>query len=154
MEPEKLYVEKIKNGTVIDHIRSGYALKVLEILNLDGKDGRLITMAMNVKSSSSENGKKDIIKVSDTLLDEEQINQIACISDCKVSFIENFNIKEKFIVQVPEKLSKIINDRCVTNKEREPISSLFTVISKEPIFTISCDYCGRILKREEILENL
>ncbi len=33
----ELYVKKIKNGTVIDHISTGYALDVLKILNITGK---------------------------------------------------------------------------------------------------------------------
>ena len=152
---KKLYVDLIKKGTVIDHIKSGYALSVLKILRLDGKDDRLITVAMNVKSKSSDTGKKDIVKVANTYLDETQINQIALISpNCSVSLIEDYEVKEKFVVEVPETIHGIIpcpNEKCVTNKKREPISTEFDVITQYPL-KISCIYCDRILKRPDVLK--
>ncbi len=156
VEPKnkRLFVEKIKKGTVIDHIKAGYALSVLKILGLEGKDGRLITVGINVKSHSSSTGKKDIVKVANTYLDEKQINQIALISpDCKVSLIEDYNVKEKFVVKVPETIYGIIkcpNNKCITNKEREPIVTEFDVISPDPL-KISCVYCERILQRDDVL---
>ncbi len=153
----KLYVEIIENGTVIDHIKAGFAVSVLKILSLEGKDGKLITVGINVKSNSSPTGKKDIVKVENTYLDEKQINQIALISpDCKVSLIENYKVKEKFIVKLPGNFKGIFNcpnERCVSNKEREPVLPEFNLISEDPL-KISCAYCDRILKREEILRIL
>src|SRR6056297_2983616 len=152
---KKLYVDLIEKGTVIDHIKAGYALSVLKILRLDGKDNRLITVAINVKSESSDTGKKDIVKVANTYLDETQINQIALISpDCSVSLIEDYKVKEKFIVKVPDTIYGIIpcpNEKCITNKEREPISPEFDVITQYPL-KISCVYCDRILKRPDVIQ--
>ena len=37
MEEVTLRVSKIRNGTVIDHITSGYALDVVKILGITGK---------------------------------------------------------------------------------------------------------------------
>lgn len=154
-QSKKLYVEKIRKGTVIDHIKSGFGIYVLKILGLDGKDGSLITMGINVKSNSSITGKKDIVKVENIYLDEKQINQIALISpDCKVSFINEYTVKEKFIVKVPQMIKGIIkcpNDRCITNVDREPVISEFSVISEDPL-KISCVFCERVLLRPEILE--
>lgn len=153
-ESKFLYVEKIRNGTVIDHIKSGYAYSVLNILGLDGKDGKLITAGFNVKSNSSANGKKDIVKVENTYLDQKQINQIALISpDCKVSFIEEYEVKKKFVVEVPPIIHGIVNcpnEQCITRQDREPVLSEFHVISKDPL-RISCAYCERILEQEEIM---
>jgi aspartate carbamoyltransferase regulatory subunit len=152
---KKLYVEKIQNGTVIDHIKSGFAIHVVKILKLEGKDGSLVTIGINVKSNSAKSKKKDIVKVANIYLDQKQINQIALISpECKVSFIKDYDVSEKFIVKVPNVIEGIIkcpNERCITNVEREPIKSEFNILTEKPL-KISCIYCERILLRPEILD--
>ncbi len=50
MEQSDLMVRRIKEGTVIDHIDEGKGLQVLNALRIDGKDGSLITIALNVPS--------------------------------------------------------------------------------------------------------
>ena len=57
-DPEQR-VQKIEDGTVIDHIRAGYALAVLRILGVTKDSDKIVTMAMNVPSSRT--GKKDIV---------------------------------------------------------------------------------------------
>ena len=61
MEQSDLMVRRIKEGTVIDHIDEGKGLQVITALRLDGKDGSLITISLNVPSGKFK--KKDIIKV-------------------------------------------------------------------------------------------
>ena len=39
MQESDLLVRRIKDGTVIDHIDQGKGLKVLEALEIDGKEG-------------------------------------------------------------------------------------------------------------------
>lgn len=152
---KKLYVEKIRNGTVIDHIKAGYATVVMKILGLDGRDGSLVTVGINVNSKSSPTGKKDIVKVENIYLDEKQINQVALISpDSKVSFIKEYEVAEKFVVKIPEIIKGIVkcpNDRCISNANREPVLPEFTVISMDPV-KLGCIFCERILTREEILQ--
>jgi len=50
MEQSDLTVRRIKDGTVIDHIDVGNGLKVLKALQIDGSDGNVITIALNVPS--------------------------------------------------------------------------------------------------------
>ncbi len=50
MEQSDLLVRRIKEGTVIDHIDEGKGLQVLNALRIDGGDGSLITIALNVPS--------------------------------------------------------------------------------------------------------
>ena len=50
MQESELIVRRIKEGTVIDHIDEGKGLLVLNALDIDGKDGSLITIALNVPS--------------------------------------------------------------------------------------------------------
>ena len=153
-DSKRLYVEKIKKGTVIDHIKEGFAISVLKILGLEGRNGTLITLGINVKSNVSSSGHKDILKVENIYLDEKQIHQIALISPgSKVSFIEDFKIKEKFVVKIPSSINGIIdcpNEKCITNVEREPVLTEFKVLSEKPL-KIACNYCERILYKEEIL---
>jgi aspartate carbamoyltransferase regulatory subunit len=46
MSERELRVSKIKDGTVIDHIRGGYALDVVNILGITGKEKRVMTIAV------------------------------------------------------------------------------------------------------------
>ena len=63
MEQSDLIVRRIKDGTVIDHINEGKGLKVLEALDIDGRRGNVITIALNMPSGKLK--KKDMIKVED-----------------------------------------------------------------------------------------
>jgi aspartate carbamoyltransferase regulatory subunit len=152
MSEMTLRIEKIKSGTVIDHIEAGKALIVLNILGLDGKDGRLITVGINVASNKLD-GKKDIVKVEKVFLDNEQLNQLSLISPkCSIAYIENFKVKEKFILQLPKKFIGIFpcpNENCISNVEREPIQSEFQVETETPI-KLRCIYCDRLLHFPEI----
>jgi aspartate carbamoyltransferase regulatory subunit len=141
-----LRIEKIKSGTVIDHIEPGKAIRVLNILGLEGQDGRLITVAINVQSKKL-GGKKDIIKVENVFLDNEQLNQISLLSPkCSISYIENFKVSKKFILNLPKRfigLFPCANENCISNVEREPMKSEFEVISEKPV-KLRCVYCSRI----------
>lgn len=55
----------IKKGTVIDHIRSGNAPKVVSALRLD-RNRNVVSTAMHLKSKSMK--RKDIVKVENSLL--------------------------------------------------------------------------------------
>ncbi|MFL6370662.1 MAG: aspartate carbamoyltransferase regulatory subunit, partial [Nitrososphaeraceae archaeon] len=50
-DSSQLLVRRIRDGTVIDHIESAKALFVLRALNITGKEGNVITVALNVPSS-------------------------------------------------------------------------------------------------------
>jgi Aspartate carbamoyltransferase, regulatory subunit len=78
MEQSELMVRRIKEGTVIDHIDEGKGLQVLNALRIDGHDGSLITIALNVPSGKSK--KKDIIKVENKFLKDDDTNKIAVIA--------------------------------------------------------------------------
>ena len=55
-------VTAIRNGTVIDHVPSGQALRVLEMLGIAGETSVPVSLVMNVPSKKL--GSKDIIKVA------------------------------------------------------------------------------------------
>ena len=78
MEQSDLAVRRIKDGTVIDHIDVGTGLKVLEALQIDGSDGNVITIALNVPSGKLK--KKDMIKVEGKFLEDDDTNKLAVIA--------------------------------------------------------------------------
>ena len=80
-DTSQLIVRRIKNGTVIDHIESPRALLVLNILNMTGQEGNVITVALNVPSMKHK--KKDIIKVENKFLEKKETKIQGCIKKAK-----------------------------------------------------------------------
>jgi len=151
MSEEKLLVRKIKDGTVIDHIEQGRALKVLEALNIDGKDGNVVTVAMNVPSKKLS--KKDIIKIENRFLKPEETNRIALISPrATVNLIRNYQVVEKRNVEIPDTFVDVFkcpNPTCISNSN-EPIAHIIYVVRKNPPL-LKCRYCGRLLSPNEVV---
>ncbi|MFW9934080.1 MAG: aspartate carbamoyltransferase regulatory subunit [Candidatus Thorarchaeota archaeon] len=152
--PTELRVQKIQAGTVIDHITAGYALAVLQILGITGREGDVISIAMNVQSKRM--GKKDIIKVERRELTAEEINRIALIApQATINIIRNYKIYSKMRIEVPDEIIGIVrcvNPSCITNNERG-ITSHFTVVDRSPV-TLRCSYCKRITSQDFIIEQL
>ncbi len=149
---EKIRIVKIHDGTVIDHIRAGKALEVLKILGITGKDGNIVTLAMNI--SSSKIGKKDIVKVENRFLKDAEVARIALVApEATINLIKDFKVIKKTRVELPETITDIFdcpNQRCVTNKEREPIHSKYEVVSRTPV-QLKCLYCWTIVEEADII---
>ena len=145
MQELNLIVRRIKDGTVIDHIEGGRGLKVLEALGIDGKDGNVITIALNVPSGKFS--KKDIIKVENKFLQDFDTNKLAVISPkATINIIKDYKLVEKRRVFLPNKIEKIFrcsNPDCITNSN-EDIKSTMDVIDKTGL-VLRCKYCTRIL---------
>ncbi|MBI5378429.1 MAG: aspartate carbamoyltransferase regulatory subunit [Thaumarchaeota archaeon] len=145
MQESNLIVRRIKDGTVIDHIEGGRGLKVLEALGIDGKDGNVITIALNVPSGKFS--KKDIIKVENKFLQDFDTNKLAVISPkATINIIKDYKLVEKRRVFLPNKIEKIFrcsNPDCITNSN-EDIESTMDVIDKTGL-VLRCKYCTRIL---------
>ena len=60
IQNKKLLVSAIKDGTVIDRIESGNALKVIHFLNIIDSE-KIITVGLNLPSKVM--GKKDLVKI-------------------------------------------------------------------------------------------
>ena len=150
MLEEKLKIEKIKRGTVIDHIDAGYALTILNLTGLD-ESPNLMTIGVNV--SSRKFNKKDIIKIEGEFLNEIQMQQISILSpNNTISLIDNYRVIEKKKVKIPKDIKELIlceNLTCISNSD-EPIESEFIVLEEKPL-KIQCAYCNRIYKLDEIV---
>ena len=153
MEQSELMVRRIKEGTVIDHIDEGKGIQVLDALRIDGKDGSLITIALNVPSGKSK--KKDIIKVENKFLKDDDTNKIAVIAPkATINIIKNYKLVEKRRVALPNEIDRIFrcsNPDCITNSA-EHIESVMDLIDKETMI-LKCRYCARILDVNEIKYN-
>ncbi|MGC8619642.1 MAG: aspartate carbamoyltransferase regulatory subunit [Thermoplasmata archaeon] len=150
----ELKIEKIRNGTVIDHIPSGMALKVLKILDID--ENVKTTLSIGIHVSSGKLGYKDIVKIEDRYLASKEIAKIALIApNATVNKIKDYEVIEKYTVTPPSEIIGIVkcsNPACVTNA-KEPISPEFYVISTDPI-RIKCKYCEREMEGKEIIQNI
>ena len=117
MQESELIVRRIKEGTVIDHIDEGGGLRVLAALKIDGKDGSLITLALNVPSGKFN--KKDIIKVENKFLRDDDTSKLAVIAPkATVNIIKNYKLAEKRRISLPNEIDKIFrcsNPECITN---------------------------------------
>ena len=150
---QELYVRKIKDGSVIDHITSGFALDVLKILGINGKDGEVVSVAMNVESKHLK--AKDIVKIQNRELKPSEVDKIALIApNATINIIRNYDVASKKVVELPSSIHGIIkcdNPSCVSNS-REPVEPRFAVHRQEPI-RLRCFFCGHVMEREDVLKQ-
>lgn len=151
MTKKTLMVEAIENGTVIDHIPAGQALRILELLKMDISH-YAVTLGLNLESKRV--GKKDIIKISGRFLSELEASEIAVFAPAaKINIIRDYQVIEKITAELPENLKKILlcpNQNCVTRHEN--VSSHFHVEALRGDIRLTCHYCERVFLRPEIKE--
>ena len=150
MSDHDLIVRRIKDGTVIDHLKAGKGLQVLNALGINGSDGSVITIALNVPSAKIS--KKDIIKVENRFLKDDDTNKLALISpEATVNIIKDYKLVEKRRVTLPNKIERIFrcsNPDCISNSN-EKIESIMDVVDKTGLI-LRCKYCTRILNVNEL----
>jgi aspartate carbamoyltransferase regulatory subunit len=148
---KELKITPIKDGTVIDHITPGRALKVLRVLNLPESTSSVVSILMNVMGKK---GKKDIVKIENRELDPKELNKIALIAPkATINIIRDYEVVKKHTVEIPDEvvgITRCSNPTCISNA-REPVESRFYVISKDPP-RIRCYYCER--EPEDIAEGI
>jgi aspartate carbamoyltransferase regulatory subunit len=153
LSDKEVRVSKIKDGTVIDHISSGYALDVAKILGVTGHEKQVVTIAINVPSKQFR--AKDIVKIEGRALSRKEVDRIALIApQATINIIRNFVVLEKLEVKLPKTIEDIVkcnNPVCVSNS-CEPISAKFSVESAEPLL-LKCHYCGYILEKADLLKQ-
>ncbi|MGI0092358.1 MAG: aspartate carbamoyltransferase regulatory subunit [Nitrososphaerales archaeon] len=150
VEETQLLIRRIKDGTVIDHIRAGEALRVLQILGITGKDGEIVSVAMNVPSSKLD--KKDVIKVANRFLKSEETDKLALVApQATINIIKNYKVSEKRKVELPtifKGLLKCPNPTCVSNMQNEPIVPTIDVVDKDTPL-LKCRFCQRLITSSE-----
>ena len=145
-DTSQLLVRRIKDGTVVDHIENGKALIVLRVLDITGREGNVVTVALNVPSS--KHVKKDIIKVENKFLEKVETDKLALIAPhATINIIRDYKLVEKRKINLPDSIIGIFdcpNLNCVTNSE-EDIRSTIDIIDKEKIL-LRCKYCARTMR--------
>ena len=148
-------VTAIKNGTVIDHIPSGQALKVLELLNLSGDTSVPVSLVMNVPSKKM--GSKDIIKVEDRELTQSELDRLALVApDSSIAIIRAYSVAEKLNVNLGEEVRNVVRctfSNCITQNPREPLPHRLKVTKTDPL-SLRCHYCQRPQDLDELIHNL
>ncbi|MBI5158655.1 aspartate carbamoyltransferase regulatory subunit [Candidatus Micrarchaeota archaeon] len=147
-----LSVEKIEDGSVIDHITAGHGLHVLAILKIDEKYAGRVALVMNVPSKTM--GKKDIVKIEGKIIDEKTADKIAVIAPhATLNIIKKGEVTSKNQVEMPSKLVGVFkcpNPKCVTTTEK--IETDFEVEKRSENPNMRCAYCERTFTPEELRE--
>lgn len=140
-----LPISAIKQGIVIDHITVGKALTIINILKLSNLTNPIM-IGLNLPSASM--GAKDLIKIEEYLLSDEEYDKISVLSpNATINIIDDYKITEKMKLELPDNIVGIApcpNSRCITNHEK--VESLF-VINKRGSLAIQlrCHYCRKKL---------
>lgn len=142
---KELKVDAIKCGTVIDHIPGGKAFKIIDLLGVGQSDQVMI----GTNLASAKHGRKDVIKIENRILSEDELNSIALIGqNVSISIIEDFRPVKKKRLTIPDEIRTILpcpNRHCITNNE--DAVSHFTVESRDPL-QMRCHYCERVFGKE------
>jgi aspartate carbamoyltransferase regulatory subunit len=137
-----LNIEEIKNGIVIDHIKAGLGIRIFNWLGLDKVP---YTVAFVANANSEKCGKKDIIKIDNTI--SINFDVLGLIDpNITVSIIENERVKTKQRLQLPEKVENVItckNPRCISSTEKY-LTHVFHLENQE-LRTYRCEYCDEII---------
>ncbi|MCI2425020.1 aspartate carbamoyltransferase regulatory subunit [Candidatus Acetothermia bacterium] len=148
---EQMKINRIRQGTVIDHIGAGKALAVFHLLGLKNDQTTSVTMAIRVPSRRMRI--KDILKIENRYLDPTETAMIALIApQATINIITNYTLEKKERVKLPTHLEGLLrceNPNCITTALREPVQGKFTVIGDSPL-RIQCDYCLTIIATEEV----
>ncbi len=138
----KLQVEAIKRGTVIDHIPAQVGFKLLTLFKLTETDQR-ITIGLNLPSG--EMGRKDLIKIENTFLTDEQVNQLSLYApQATVNRIDDYEVVGKSRPSLPDRIDSVLvcpNSNCISHAE--PVSSSFAVKKRADDIALKCKYCEK-----------
>ena len=147
---KELHIKTIENGTAIDHIPAGRALKVMSLLTISSQP--VISVAMHVPSRRM--GKKDLVYVENLELGENEINKIGLVAqNATLNIIRNREVAKKIKITLPDKIRGAIacpNPTCITNHEK--VQTLFE-LNNSPL-EAKCHYCERVIEEKQVIENL
>ncbi len=150
MMQKKLQVEAIQHGSVIDHIPAQQGVKILKFFKFTQTNEK-ITIGLNL---STHNGKsKDLIKVENTFISDEQANQLALFApNATINQIKDFKVVNKFPVQLPSSFIGVLacpNSNCISHNE--PVKTRFYVNNKTTL-KLKCHYCEKSFQRSFFTE--
>lgn len=149
MNKEKMLVEAIRDGSVLDHIPSDRLFQIVSLLHLEELTTP-ITIGNNLQSTRHE--RKGIIKLADHFFSPEEIDKITLLApEVHINVIRDYKVIEKRQVSLPVEVRGFVrcpNPKCITSAE--PVATYFHVSrAADGRGVLECHYCGRKTRAEE-----
>lgn len=151
MNKDKMLVEAIRDGVVLDHIPASKLFTISTLLHLEELKTP-VTIGNNL--TSARRGRKGIIKLADHFVSPEDIKRIALLApEVRLNVIRDYQVVEKHQVALPTEvrgLARCSNPKCITNAE--PMLTHFHVSQggAEDAVILECHYCGRKIEAKEV----
>ncbi len=148
----EMMVQKIRQGIVVDHIKAGIGLAILEMLAGDLK-GRAVLLH---NAFSRKLGRKDVLKIEFGLSDGRELQLISLFSPgATLNWIEDWEVVRKEKVEPPEFVEGMLrcpNPKCISNDpiEKRFLKSRFR-LEGDSYF---CVYCGASINRNSVSEHV
>ncbi len=140
-----MIIGQIKDGIVLDHITAGRCMDIYNILKLGEMS---CTVAMIKNADSVKMGKKDIIKIFESI--EIDLDVLGYIDPgITVNVIQNGELVKREKLSLPEEVTGVIkckNPRCITSVEQE-LPHKFRLTDRENK-VYRCIYCESKAKNE------
>ena len=146
-----LNVDTIKNGLVIDHIRSGSGWRIFQWLGLD-KAPFSSALIMNVPSKKT--GKKDIINIENVMDIDFSVLGFIDPNIC-VNVIRDEKISRKIKMELPTRVQNVFkckNPRCITISEHYIKPNFLLVDKANGLYR--CEYCDTLYKAGEEVQRV
>lgn len=133
-----MIIGQIKDGIVLDHITAGRCMDIYNILKLGEMS---CTVAMIKNADSNKMGKKDIIKVFESI--EIDLDVLGYIDPgITVNIIRNGELVKRKKLSLPAEVTGVIkckNPRCITSVEQELPHKFRLTDAENKIYR--CIYC-------------
>ncbi len=144
-----LTVAAIQNGTVIDHIPSGQALRIIALLQLSHHP-HAVYVGLHLRSTSM--GVKDLIKIENLSLSEREAQDIAVFApQATISIISSYQVQNKMKATLPDIVRRVLicpNAMCTTRVE--PVDTFFYVKECRDKIHLQCKYCEKMYERDQV----
>ncbi|MDU7198584.1 MAG: aspartate carbamoyltransferase regulatory subunit, partial [Enterobacteriaceae bacterium] len=98
-------------------------------------------------------GRKDLIKIENTFLTDEQVNQLALYApQATVNRIDNYEVVSKSHPNLPDRIDSVLvcpNSNCISHAE--PVASSFAVKKRPHDIALKCKYCEKEFSHSVVL---
>ncbi|MCS7137838.1 MAG: orotate phosphoribosyltransferase [Candidatus Caldarchaeum sp.] len=149
---EKLLVQKIERGIVIDHIAPCKGFLIYNIFNPDPDSTAVV--AKNVPSKKY--GRKDLVKIEGEYITSSLVNIIGLISPtATINIIAESKVKSKQRVKPPEEVVGVIDCRNPSCMSKGPGSRFSVQLDQKlELSSLRCTQCGYTFYYEDAVKEI